>query len=107
MLFRLVGIDALSFAFGTIANITLMLNMARRVSFPVAQPITILGFWMASLLLIALVAVAAHDLHAPGVDNQALSQAYYYAIFAAALYQIIAYLVRVGKEGQRHRLTAS
>ena len=67
--------------------------MARRVSFSTAQPVTILGFWTASILLIALIAVASHDFRAPGVGNQALTQAYYYAIFAAGLYQLISYLM--------------
>lgn len=69
--------------------------MARRVSFSTAQPITILGFWSASILLIALIAVASNDLRAPGVQDQALTQAYYYAIFAAALYQMISCLMCV------------
>lgn len=67
--------------------------MARRISFSVAQPITILGFWVASVLLIALVSVADNDFHAEGVKHQALTQAYYYAIFAAILYQLISYLM--------------
>ena len=93
ILHRLIAINAVSLAFALAANISLLLNMARRLSFPVAQPITILGFWIASVLLIALIAVAAHDLRAPGVENQALTQAYYYANFAAGLYQIISYLM--------------
>lgn len=84
--------NAVSLVCALIANLFLLLNMARRVSFKIAQPVTIIGFWMASVLLIALIAVAAHDFHAPGVKDQALSQAYYYAIFAAGLYQIISYL---------------
>lgn len=85
--------NAVSLVCALVANMSLLLNMARRVSFKIAQPITILGFWIASVLLIALIAVAAHDFHAPGVQNQALSQAYYYAIFAAGIYQLIAYLM--------------
>ena len=74
--------------------------MARRLSFKIAQPITIWGFWIASVLLIALVAVASNHkaFHAPGVQDQALTQAYYYAAFAAGLYQIISYLVGDTKE---------
>jgi hypothetical protein len=47
------------------------------------------------MLLIALVAVASsHRLfHKQGVRDQALTQAYYYAVFAAGLYQIISYMV--------------
>jgi potassium channel subfamily K len=84
-----------SLLFALIANLTLLLNMARRLSFRVAQPITIWGFWIASILLISLIAVASNHtkFHQPGVKNQALSQAYYYATFAAGLYQIISYLV--------------
>jgi potassium channel subfamily K, other eukaryote len=92
---RLLAVNAVSLAFALTANVSLLLNMARRVSFSTAQPITILGFWTASILLIALIAVAAHDLRAPGVQDQALTQAYYYALFAAGLYQMISYLMCV------------
>ncbi|KIV80459.1 hypothetical protein PV11_07957 [Exophiala sideris] len=89
----LIAVNAVSLVCALIANMSLLLNMARRVPFKIAQPITILGFWVASILLIALIAVASHNFHAPGVQNQALTQAYYYAIFAAGLYQLISYLM--------------
>ena len=92
---RLIAVNAVSLAFALIANLALLLNMARRVSFKIAQPITILGFWTASIMLIGLLAKASHDFHAPGVENQALTQAYYYGIFAAGLYQIVSYLMCV------------
>ena len=67
--------------------------MARRLSFSIAQPLTIAGWYLASILLIALVAVTSHGLKlAPGQDR-ALTQAFYYAIIAAALYFIIATLM--------------
>ena len=67
--------------------------MARRVSFSVAQPITIIGWYIASILLIALVATTSGGLQlAPG-QARALSQAFYYAIMAAALYFVIATLM--------------
>ena len=68
--------------------------MGRRVSFAIAVPVTILGFWFASVLLIILIGVASHKTWVPRAQTQALTQAYYYAIFAAGLYQIISYLVR-------------
>lgn len=92
---RLIAVNAVSLVLALIANLSLLLNMARRLSFNIAQPITVLGFWMASVLLIILIVIASHYLHAPGVRDQALNQAYYYAIFAAALYQIISYLMCV------------
>ncbi|RVX70524.1 hypothetical protein B0A52_05175 [Exophiala mesophila] len=89
----LIAVNALSLVSALAANLSLLLNMARRVPFRIAQPITITGFWVASVLLIALISVASHAFAAPGVQDQALTQAYYYAIFAAALYQIISYLM--------------
>lgn len=91
----LIGVNAVSLVFALTANMSLLLNMARRLRFEIAQPITITGFWLASLLLCILVGIAAHDFHAPGVKDQALTQAYYYAIFAAGLYQIISFFMCV------------
>lgn len=90
---RLIAVNVVSLVFALIANISLLMNMARRLSFAIAQPITILGFYLASFLLIALIAVASNHLHAPGVRDQALTQAYYYAIFAAGIYFIISSLM--------------
>ena len=93
----LVAVNAVSLVFALIANLTLLLNMAQRIPFKIAQPFTIIGFWMASVLLIALIIVAGSDdskhFRAPNAKDQALTQAYYYAIFAAGLYQMISYLM--------------
>ncbi|KAL8796812.1 MAG: hypothetical protein Q9195_000895 [Heterodermia aff. obscurata] len=59
-----------------------------------AQPITIIGWFIASILLIALVTTTVHRLKVSG-ENRALTQAFYYAIMAAALYFIIASLMCV------------
>ena len=67
--------------------------MARRLSFSIAQPITIIGWYISSILLIALVAAAAYDLPLPAGEDRALTQAFYYAIISAALYFIIASLM--------------
>lgn len=90
---RLIAVNAVSLVCALVANTSLLLNMARRVRFAVAQPVTISGFYIASILLIALVAVASDHFQAPGVKVQALTQAYYYANFAAGLYFIIASLM--------------
>ncbi|KAK3177457.1 hypothetical protein Dsin_033180 [Dipteronia sinensis] len=91
----LIAVNAVSLVFALIANLSLLLNMAKRLSFRWAQPITILGFWLSSVLLTILVGIAAHHFHAPGVQKQALSQAYYYACWAAGLYQIISLMMCV------------
>ena len=92
----LIAANAVSLVCALIANLSLLLNMARRVPFSVAQPITILGFWIASIILITLVSVASSSLFEPsGAGSHALTQAYYYAIFAAGIYQIVSYLMCV------------
>lgn len=66
--------------------------MTRRISFSVAQPITIVGWYIASILLISLVSAAPHIVKTPG-ERRALTQAFYYAIIAAVLYFVIASLM--------------
>jgi len=66
--------------------------MSGRASFAIAQPIICIGFAMAAIILIVLLALASSSMLRldtdPGVDH-ALSQAFYYAIWAAANYTII------------------
>lgn len=90
---RAIGINAISLALALVANFALLLNMARRLSFSIAQPLTIAGWYLASILLITLVAVTSHGLKLPPGQNRALTQAFYYAIIAAALYFVIATLM--------------
>jgi potassium channel subfamily K len=90
----LIAINSISLIFALVANISLLLNMARRVSFAVAQPITLVGFYTASFLLMALVAVASSSVfRIQPMQEHALSQAYYYAMIASGLYFIIASLM--------------
>ena len=74
---------------------SLLLNMARRIPFAVAQPITIIGWYIASALLIALVAAVPPKLPLPAGEDRALTQAFYYAIIAAALYFFVASIMIV------------
>ena len=67
--------------------------MARRLRFVIGQPITIIGWYLTSFLLIGLVAATERDLKLPAGDDRALNQAFYYAIMAAALYFIVATLM--------------
>lgn len=90
----LIAVNSISLVFALIANMSLLLNMARRLSFAIAQPITILGWYLASALLIALVVVASTPaFRLEPRQAYALSQAYYYGIIAAALYFIVASLM--------------
>ena len=106
---RLIAVNAISLVLAVVANLALLFNMARRLSFSVAQPITIAGFYIASVLLIALVAAAAYDpnLRLPPDADRALTQAFYYAIMAAGIYFIIATLMVItvygAIRGEYHR----
>ncbi|KAL8719967.1 MAG: hypothetical protein Q9225_003115 [Loekoesia sp. 1 TL-2023] len=90
----LIAINTISLVLALIANVALLLNMARRLSFAIAQPITIVGWFISSVLLIALVVTATYSLKLPGQDR-ALTQAFYYAILAAGIYFVIASLMCV------------
>lgn len=74
--------------------------MARRLKFEVAQATTISGFLLAGLFLVADTAALASSSHYSIKDPElispqrhALTQAFYYAIFAAAIYMIIGLLM--------------
>lgn len=69
--------------------------MAERVRFSIAQPITITGWYISSLALIGLTACASGPLTLPSPPDHAYTQAFYYAIFSAGLYFIVATLMVV------------
>ena len=89
---RLLAVNGISLVIAIIANLALLLNMARRISFTVAQPITIFGWYISSILLIALVAAAPSKLQ---IDDpyHIFSGAFYYAIMAAVLYFTVSSLM--------------
>lgn len=87
---RLIAVNAISLTVALIANLALLMNMGRRLPYSIAQPITIIGWYMASLLLIALVIAAPARIHNGTPENDALTQAFYYAVMAAVLYFIVA-----------------
>lgn len=96
----LTAVNSISLAFGLAGNASLLLNMSSTLSFNVAQPITVTGFCGAALILIGLVAEASTPgFHPSGVPGSALTQAYYYAIFAAAIYFIVGCLMIVTISG--------
>ncbi|KAF2724731.1 hypothetical protein K431DRAFT_281682 [Polychaeton citri CBS 116435] len=96
----LIAVNALSLVAALMANMSLLLNMAKRLRFSIAQPITIAGFFLSSILLIAdisaLTSSPSYDItYGPAIPDSrhALSSAVYYAIFAAAIYFLIAVLM--------------
>ncbi|KAF4628957.1 hypothetical protein G7Y89_g9192 [Cudoniella acicularis] len=91
----LIGINGAQLAIALISNLFLLMNMARRVRFSIAQPITIIGWYLSSFALIGLCACAAGPLKVEPTSERAFTQAYYYAIFAAGLYFLVATLMLV------------
>nr|ABU23834.1 potassium channel [Dothistroma septosporum] len=96
----LVAVNAISLVFALVGNLALLLNMARRVKFSIAQPTTITGYLAAGLLLIADISALASAPHYYITDpqaipsaNHALTSAYYYAIMAASIYMIVGALM--------------
>ena len=89
---RLLAVNGVSLGFALISNFSLLLNMTRRLRFSFAQPITIIGWYFSSLLLVGDLIGVIHIVKVPH-ERRALTQAFYYAIFAAALYFIIASLM--------------
>ncbi|KAF2397489.1 voltage-gated potassium channel [Trichodelitschia bisporula] len=110
-----IAINALSLFFSLAANLALLLKMARRLPFAIAHTITIGGWLLSSALLIALV-VAGNSpaLRLYPREKYTLTQAYYYAIFAAVLYCVVSFLLVItvygtykGHYGREFRLTVS
>ena len=71
----------------------LLANNFGRIPFKIAQPATIIGWYIASFMLIGLVAAAPLHLALPPGQARTFSQAYYYAVLAAALYFVVASLL--------------
>lgn len=83
--------------------------MTGRVRFGFTQPVTILSFFIASFLLVGIVAAVPRTLQGPG---QTLAQAFYYATMAAGIYFILGclmtattYGVRFGRYSREYKLT--
>ncbi|CAK3782125.1 related to potassium channel [Lecanosticta acicola] len=96
----LIAINAVSLLFALLGNATLLLNMAKRLKFTIAQPMTIVGFILAGILLVADIAAINSssdyyitDPQAQPAARHALTSAYYYAIFAAAVYLLVGLLM--------------
>ncbi|TRX94329.1 hypothetical protein FHL15_004796 [Xylaria flabelliformis] len=91
----LLAINAIQLVIAVIANCFLLLNMTKRVRFSIAQPVTIVGWYISSILLIALCATASGPLLMQPEAEYVWSQAFYYGLFAAILYFIVASLMVV------------
>ncbi|KAH6981324.1 hypothetical protein BKA56DRAFT_486327 [Ilyonectria sp. MPI-CAGE-AT-0026] len=91
-------VNAIQLVVALVSNVFLLLNMARRVRFSIAQPITIIGWYISSICLIILTSTAAGPL-LEGLkfpeDELIWSQAFWYGVWAAILYFLDASLMVV------------
>ncbi|EAQ85221.1 hypothetical protein CHGG_09235 [Chaetomium globosum CBS 148.51] len=91
----LTAVNAVQLFIAIVANMALLLNMTRRLSFAIAQPVTIIGWYISSFALISLTATASGPLVVELDDEFIWSQAFYYAIYSAVLYFLVASLMVV------------
>ncbi|TWU75019.1 Potassium channel [Metarhizium rileyi] len=90
-------VNAIQLAMALVSNAFLLLNMTKRVRFSIAQPITIIGWYISAICLLALNATAAGPLkyNIDPPQDYIWSQAFYYGIWAAILYFVDASLMVV------------
>ncbi|KAK3998324.1 outward-rectifier potassium channel TOK1 [Cladorrhinum sp. PSN332] len=91
----LLLINGIQLLVALIANISLLLNMTRRLRFSIAQPVTIFGWYISAICLIALTATASGPLVIQPKSQYIWSQAFYYGVYAAILYFLVATLMLV------------
>ncbi|KAI0003603.1 voltage-gated potassium channel [Xylariaceae sp. FL0662B] len=110
----LLAINAVQLFIALAANLFLLLNMTKRVRFSVAQPVTITGWYMSAICLVALCATASGPLALEPEIEYVWSQAFCYGMYAAILYFIVASLMVVtvwgaatGHYGKDFELTTS
>jgi potassium channel subfamily K, other eukaryote len=86
-----IAINAVSLAAALFANLCLLLAMTQKMPFDIALPIVILGWYIASVLLIVILAIVAHQVLSPENASQGMqmSEAYYYGCIAAGLYFLL------------------
>ena len=75
--------------------------MARRIRFAIAQPVIIVGWFISSALLIAILIPFGVFMYRPENSNNVYTQAYFYGAFAAGMYFVIACLMMVTAYGAR------
>lgn len=110
----LLAVNAVQLVIALVANVFLLLNMTKRMRFSIAQPVTITGWYISAICLLALCSTAGGPLEIEPEIEYVWSQAFYYGMYAAILYFIVASLMTVtvwgaqaGHYGKDFELTTS
>ncbi|KAJ5692297.1 hypothetical protein N7462_001720 [Penicillium macrosclerotiorum] len=108
------AINAVSLVCALVANFALLLNMTRRVSFGVSQPIIIIGWLLSSVLLMGILVGFGVLMYRPENAGRLYTQAYFYGAFAAGVHFIVACLMVMtaygawkGHYSREYKLTTS
>ncbi|KAI9778972.1 MAG: Potassium channel [Geoglossum umbratile] len=91
-------LNACSLICGFAGNIFLLFNFARRVRYIIALPLTILLWYLATGILIAIIA-AINNYVPPNRPQETYSQGFWYAIIAAVLYLFSSMILMVNMLG--------
>ncbi|KIN08455.1 hypothetical protein OIDMADRAFT_110969 [Oidiodendron maius Zn] len=91
-------LNAISLAVGVLGNLALMFNFTKRIRYIIALPLTIIAWYIATGILIAL--VAAMNVYTPPIrPGQTYSQGFWYAVIAACLYMIGSMMLMINMFG--------
>ena len=89
---RLIVLNVCSLVFAIIANLFLLFNFARKVRYAIAQPVTIILWYISFVFLIVPIALI-HFLPLSSIPNTAYSQSFYYAFISSITYFSISTLL--------------
>ncbi|KAK0477349.1 hypothetical protein IW261DRAFT_1551962 [Armillaria novae-zelandiae] len=90
--------NSVSLGSALVANLSLSFNFARKVRYAIAQPLTIILWYLSAALLLVPLSLTKILIIKPTYDH-AFSQSYYYALIATVLYVIISTLLLVNVLG--------
>jgi potassium channel subfamily K, other eukaryote len=91
------NLNVASLVCGFLGNIFLLFNFTRRIRYIVALPATIILFYIASGILIAI--TASMNIYVPPEDGDIYSQGFWHAIIAACLYVFNSMILMVNMVG--------
>ncbi|RMD41749.1 hypothetical protein DV735_g3366, partial [Chaetothyriales sp. CBS 134920] len=91
------ALNIASLVCGFVGNLFLLFNFTRRLRYIVALPATIILFYVASGILIAIT-VSMHQ-HVPPLQDEVYSQGFWHAVIAATLYMFNSMILMVNMLG--------
>lgn len=94
---RCIILNAASLVCACVGNLFLLLNFTRHVRYIVALPITIILFYLATGILIAI--TSSMNLHIPPGADGVYSQGFWHAVIAACLYMLCSMILMVNMCG--------